>query len=179
MVTRQGFDLPLVIGLAFLLAAIAFPLVIIKVKHNQSALQPSPTPVSNQTKASSGETVYTDPGSANWKAYTSTNYSFSYPPNFKINPINFGELLNESGNIFLSISSFDPSIRGIAYCEAYPNDKPRCEQLKIGDKIATIDWSVDGKSNAMLGNLSVTLNVTDNQAKKLFRQILSTFQFLD
>ena len=126
---------------------------------------PIPTPTIDET--------------ANWKTYNAANFSFKYPPNFKLNSKEIIELSDENGNSFLLIFSFNPAVVGISYCNTYPNDKARCEQLEVGDKTSTIDWGVDGKANAMLKNLSITLNKTDTQAKMLFRQILSTFKFTD
>ena len=76
------------------------------------------------------------------------------------------------------------TIVGISYCEAYPQDTPRCESLTAGGVPATIDWEVNGTAIASFAateelGLNFTLYQVDTGTRSVFRQILSTFKFIE
>ncbi|MFV1917644.1 MAG: hypothetical protein ACC618_04165, partial [Patescibacteria group bacterium] len=124
---------------------------------------------------------------ANWKTFRYTRYlfEFKYPSNWSLDvsltdskpePI---EIKDEKKELVISISSFDPNTVGISYCEATPKDK-KCETLVTEGGIwVTINWDLDGKAYAIFDGTSVTLEKVTRNTKQIFRQILSTFKFLD
>jgi len=75
---------------------------------------------------------------------------------------------------------------GITYCGANPNDSPRCQRTQIGKINIEIDWGTLEDKTAYVsiphaggGIVTFQLNPVNTESKKIFDQILSTFQFLN
>lgn len=77
---HRGFApiLVLTIGLA-IIAAVS--VIYFQLKPKPSIL---PQPSSLATPTPTDETVYTDPGSTNWKTYTTDKFTFKYPSNLTV-----------------------------------------------------------------------------------------------
>lgn len=94
------------------------------------------------------------------------------------------ELRDEINRLMVSITSIDRRIAGISYCEAYPKDWPRCENITVDNIPVSIDWELDDTAGALFAvrdefGLSLTLHQVSTETKVIFRQILSTFWFLE
>lgn len=125
-----------------------------------------------------------DPTS-DWKIFRDDRFlfEFKYPPNWSSNVLLSGskvgplEIKNEKEELIISVNSFDPSVVGISYCEATPEDE-RCESLATENgMVITIDWDINGKANAIFDGTIVTLEKVTRDTKQVFRQILSTLRF--
>lgn len=130
----------------------------------------------------------------NWKTYTNSalEVEFKYPNDWTVqeDPLT---LANPANRLTITIVSFNPNIVGISYCEAYPKDSPRCEQLTISDGATVfIDWGEKDSpvTNAMFAitdgsGVSVALETNPDiparlmltaEDKDFFRTFLSTFK---
>ena len=100
-----------------------------------------PTPTPTPTYA------ITPTETAGWQTHRNEGFGFEfqYPENWTVRESSIGvlELTDSRGVKNISISSFDEATRGITYCEAYPQDTPRCEQIRVDDLYGVIDWGVD------------------------------------
>lgn len=99
-------------------------------------------------------------------------FTFQYPntwqPSITQNNLSF---LDSSSQTIITFSSFNASLVGVTYCGANLSD-PRCE--------GSIDWS---SATATIYDqergMSITLHTVNDTTKDQFRQLVSTFQFLD
>ena len=134
----------------------------------------------------------------NWKTYANSvlGVSFNYPIDWRLQDDN--TLVSPNNFRIITITTNDFTTPGITSCAAYPKDEPRCETTKIGDVFIGIDWG-DKESNTanatilISDNLGIILSLLPNpntsnsvsiapltsDEKSIFRQILSTFKFID
>jgi len=150
-------------------------------KEPEEGVKPSPSAKVIQPSPSQEPT-------AGWKTFRSERYTFEfkYPKEWSIKEAatDVINIYNETNALIVSIGSVNFTIMGISYCGANPQDKPRCEALEVNRIPIGIDWGINGTANAMISisdevGLSLTLHQVSSQTKLLFRQILSTFKFID
>lgn len=130
--------------------------------------------------------------STNWTAYTNTrlNYRLKYPKEWTTSPPDPQGAIQfyRNGQAVLGVYFTSQDIMnliGKSYCETYPTEKPRCEQIIVDGRPATIDWG-KGTTSQVLVRMSLTIGVLDfslfdmtEQGKATLIEILSTFKFLD
>lgn len=127
-----------------------------------------------------------------WKTYTSTQYGFElkYPPSACEPKVPNDEFVSITCDVRQGFIGQDQlNAMGITYCEAYPNDAPRCVSKKIGNSYLSIDWGANGdNANASIpyssnGSVNTTGVITfgllknTSESKAIFNQILATFKF--
>ena len=122
----------------------------------------------------------------NWKTYINQEFKFSfrYPKEWIIETSEKTIHLKDEKNInkLYVFPDLDLSVIGMSFCAIVP-DSEQCEILKVDGKQIDITWSENGGSSLFSkdGNKAVSLtllNATEVE-KSIFRQILSTFRFLD
>ncbi len=108
---------------------------------------PSPMPSIIPTPTRTPTYAITPTETAGWQTHRNERFGFEfqYPEDWTVGESSIGvlELTDSRGVKNISISSFDEATRGITYCEAYPQDTPRCEQIRVDDLYGVIDWGVN------------------------------------
>lgn len=143
-----------------------------------------------------------------WKTYRTDVFEFKYPEKNRFEPSRevgdttpiFCYLLEEGATpksiegtacIWTGYISQDQlNAMGITYCGAHPED-PRCESFMINQHLGfTIDWGLEVPGTSQMkasawishpegGVVTLELQPVVPKSKDLFKQILSTFKFLD
>ena len=136
-----------------------------------------------------------------WKTFQSERFvfEFQYPNDWEVGEYAPGALhligvlpLTSERLPYIGISSYNRTISGISYCEAYPDHKGRCEKFISGNASGMIEWFEDYPTHATaLIDLSdeVTLAVSlggigqfnkiPEEIKEFFRTFVSTFRFVE
>lgn len=120
------------------------------------------------------------------------NISFPYPSDWTLqeDPL---QLTNSAAGLIIVMTAYDASVMGEDYCGANPDDDLRCEQVTDASaNILTIDWGPTSDSPGIVlhtssdgtRGTSISITTTSGSAltednKAMFRQFLSTVQFLE
>ena len=169
------FGILLIIGVIVLGALIGLSALTTQEEPEQ-VVEPTP-PISIQKK---------EINTSDWQTYTNEEFGFEvkYPPlwNMIEGPEELTVLNDEFGESYLSLSFANRAVLGISFCGPSPQDG-RCEVLQAANTSFIIDWGLEEAvaETDINGDLAmfVTLHKNTDDAREMFRQILSTFQFID
>lgn len=134
--------------------------------------------------------------SSTWKTYQNEEYKFEmkYPSDWVISQSHAGRLLSLSKNddrqytLTVGYITQDTSSNtGVTYCQARPEDSPRCESTSINSIHVLIDWGIlntPSRASAWVahpqgGNITFIFAPLTPGMKHTFYQILSTFKFIE
>ena len=177
---RTETKLLLVVALVAIVLAVGGIWLLRAGVSNQATHTPSPTPqAQNEVLDTEDFTLSEVEG---WQTYRSSSFEFDYPA--KWNTIDFEDLTivnDEMGKPFMTLTFANRTLIGISFCGAYPQNE-RCEIVKGNDIDFVIDWQPNEEAVAettLNDNMALFLTLHRVEANDLFKQILSTFRFVE
>lgn len=123
---------------------------------------------------------------SDWKTYVYHNnlWTFRYPKEWTLYDSKTPQLKDNEVETIVSFTSADLRVISISFCASNPENE-RCERVKIKNNIEVIiDWGVDGTTTVLVpytvdAGIFITLHKVDLSTQQLFRQLLSTFEFIE
>ncbi|MFZ2970294.1 MAG: hypothetical protein WA063_04055 [Minisyncoccia bacterium] len=170
-------------GIIFLIIIVIFSFGVLLAMMGYTAKHEGSMGWWTETATKLDKTNIVDDEIKDWKIYKNEAYGYElkYPASWDVQEGLSNNKMDfiSSGSIILSIGVFPERILEIADCTDYPTDEGQCEEIIIdGEKymIESYDWEVVNLKYPFGGIINIASKSIENEDKKIFRSILSTFK---